>query len=407
MFLPDERVRTAYIEYAKRWQKLNFRINAIKEAESEYPIKMEVFDENIFAFNCRNGTLHLDTMEFKPHNSADFLTKMAHVKYDPKARCERWEQFISEIIPNDPETADFLQRALGYSLTGETQHECMFILWGRKTRNGKGTLCESILRIMGDYGRSVSPETLAQKPNMMGNSATEDIARLAGVRFANISEPRKGLVLNAAMVKAMTGNDRLPARFLYENTFEFYPRFKLYINTNHRPSISDMTLFASDRIFIIIFEQHFEGEDRDTTLKAFFQKPGNQSGILNWLIDGYKKLQERGLEPSPAVRAAIDGYKYDSDKIAQFIDEVLIPDPNGEERTAAVRQEYEAWCKRNGYHAEGKGNFVQALTASDASLNIVKKRPRDGGSVTTLLLGYNLPNRGYYDQQSFEEMLGT
>jgi len=167
MALPDERVRTAYMEYAKRWQKLNFRQNAIKEAESEYPIQMKEFDEKTFAFNCRNGTLHLNTMEFKKHDSADFLTKMADVRYDPKARCERWEQFISEIIPNDLATADFLQRALGYSLTGETQHECMFILWGRKTRNGKGTLCESIMRIMGDYGRAVSPETLAQKPNLM------------------------------------------------------------------------------------------------------------------------------------------------------------------------------------------------------------------------------------------------
>ena len=126
---------------------------------------------------------------------------------------------------------------------------------------------------------------------------------------------------------------------------------------------------------------------------------------MNWLIDGYKKLQERGLEPSPAVRAAIDGYKYNSDKIAQFFDEVMIPTPDGEERTAAVRQEYEAWCKRNGYRAEGTGNFVQALIASDASLDIVRRRPRDGGSVTTLLLGYILPNRGYYEQQTFDEML--
>ena len=105
------------------------------------------------------------------------------------------------------------------------------------------------------------------------------------------------------------------------------------------------------------------------------------------------------------MRAAIAEYKYDCDKIAQFFDEVMIPDPNGEERTAAVRQEYTAWCKRNGYQAEGKNTFTQALIASDASLTIVKKRPRDGGSVTNFLLGYTLPKHSYYDQQSFDEML--
>jgi putative DNA primase/helicase len=405
MQMEDERQRTAYIDFCRKWQKLRFRLNAIREAQSEYPIEMETFDADIYAFNCRNGTLHLDTMEFKPHDSADFLTKMAPVKYDPKARCERWEQFISEIIPGDPATAEFLQTALGYALTGETKYECMFILWGLKTRNGKGTLCESIMRIMGDYGRSVSPESLAHKPNFMGSSANEDIARLAGIRFANISEPSKSLVLNAAMVKAMTGNDRLPARYLYENTFEYYPRFKIYINTNHRPNINDMTLFASNRIYIICFERHFAEGEQDLELKTEFQKPGNQSGILNWLIDGYKLLKERGLTPSPAVRAAIDGYKHDSDKIGQFIEEMLVPDPNGEERTAAVRQEYTAWCKRNGYQAEGKTTFNQALAASDCATVVHNKRPRGGGGPTTLLLGYTLPNHSHFEQQTFEEIL--
>jgi putative DNA primase/helicase len=399
MALPDERVRTAYIEYAKRWQKLAFRVNAIKEAESEYPIQMKEFDEKTFAFNCRNGTLHLDTMEFKEHDSADFLTKMADVRYDPKARCERWEQFISEIIPNDPETADFLQRALGYSLTGETQHECMFILWGRKTRNGKGTLCESVLKIMGDYGRSVNAETLAHKHNQMGNMPSEDIARLAGVRFANISEPSKGLVLNAAQVKSLTGNDSILARFLFENSFEFYPRFKIYINTNYRPNIQDMTLFKSNRIYIISFERHFEGEAQDTTLKEAFAKPANQSGILNWLVAGYKILKERGLVPSPAVLAATDSYRYDSDKIAQFIEDCLTPDPNGEARTSAVYKEYQSWCKRNGVRFEGATNFKQALSAT---AQIVRKRPRGGGGLTTLLVGFSLPDSVEWEQQMLD-----
>ena len=400
--IKDERRRSDYINYCRKWQKLSFRDNVIKEAIGEYPMTMEAFDTDLFAYNCKNGTLHLDTMEFKPHDSEDFITKMADVKYDPKARCERWEQFISEIIPGDPATANFLQRALGYSLSGETQYECMFILWGKLTRNGKGTLCESIMRIMGDYGRSVSPESLAHKPNFMGSSANEDIARLAGIRFANISEPSKSLVLNAAMVKAMTGNDRLPARFLYENTFEFYPRFKMYINANHRPIVNDPTLFTSNRVYNIPFERHFEEDEQDKTLKSAFQKPGNQSGILNWLIEGYKNLKARGLEPSQAVRDAVSEYHHDSDKVGQFIDEVLVPDPNGEARLPAVYNAYQSWCKRSGVRYEGVQNFNQALKTA---CRVEKKRPRSGGGATPLLLGFNLPSDDYYGQQSLFEMV--
>jgi putative DNA primase/helicase len=135
----DERSRTAYIDYCKKWQKFTFRETVVKEAQSAYPIKMEAFDADLHAFNCWNGTLHLDMMDFRSHDSADFLTKISKVKYAPKAKCDRWEQFISEIMPGDPATAEFLRTIMGYALTGETQYECLFILYGVTTRNGKGT----------------------------------------------------------------------------------------------------------------------------------------------------------------------------------------------------------------------------------------------------------------------------
>ena len=402
--IKDERTRTAYWDYCKKWMRCSFRETVIKEAQSEYPMRMEEFDTNVYAFNCENGTLFLDTMEFKPHNSADFITKKSNVRYDPAARCERWEQFIGEIMvaekttTPDTETAEFLQTAMGYALSGETRYECMFILFGKTTRNGKGTLCESVMRVMGDYGRSVKPETLAQKQNAMGNTANEDIARLNGVRFANISEPDQRLVLNAATVKSMTGNDSQPARFLYENSFEFYPRFKIFMNTNYRPNIRDMTLFTSNRVYTIPFYRHFDKGEQDITLKDEFQKPVNQSGILNWLIAGYRLLKERGLEPSPAVSAATAEYAHDSDKIGQFVEDVLIEDPVGEERTQAVYQHYKSWCNKNGLRYENQKNFNQAL---GAFAEVKRKRPRGGGSETTLLFGYALPRSSSdYEQSS-------
>ena len=154
----------------------------------------------------------------------------------------------------------------GYALSGDTRFECLFILFGATTRNGKGTLMESVLSVMGDYGSTVRPETISMKQNVSSQNPTEDIARLAGIRFANISEPSKGLLLNAAQVKSMTGNDTLNARFLHENSFDFRPQFKIFMNTNYLPVITDITLFSSGRIMIIPFERHFEENEQDKTL---------------------------------------------------------------------------------------------------------------------------------------------
>ena len=149
----------------------------------------------------------------------------------------------------------------------------MFFYFGETTRNGKGTLMETVLIILGDYGATVRPETIATKYNPNSQNPSEDIARLTGIRFANISEPGRGLLLNAAQVKTMTGSDTLNARFLHENSFDFRPQFKLYVNTNYLPVITDMTVFTSDRVLIVPFERHFEPWEQDKGLKAEFRKP--------------------------------------------------------------------------------------------------------------------------------------
>lgn len=147
----------------------------------------------------------------------------------------------------DADLADFLQRSLGYALTGDTSQECMFILYGATSRNGKGTAMETFLKIMGDYGKTSNPDMLAAKFRG-GNTGgpSEEVARLVGARFVNISEPEKKITFNAVLVKRMTGNDTINARFLNENSFDFVPVFKIFINTNYLPNVNDMTLFQSD-----------------------------------------------------------------------------------------------------------------------------------------------------------------
>ncbi len=385
--IKDSDRRRIYISYATRWQHHSVRVNILKDAQVYHPIPYSKFDSDIYIFNCKNGTLHLDTMEFTEHKPSDRLTKISEVIYNPDARCPRFADFVNEICQGDNDKAKFLQTALGYSLSGDTKHECMFILYGATTRNGKGTLCESVLKVLGDYGITSRPETISMKINQSSNSPSEDIARLSGVRFVNISEPGKGLTLDAAKLKSMTGNDTINARFLHENSFDYKPQFKLYINTNYLPVANDMTLFSSGRLVIIPFERHFEEHEQDKTLKTEFAKEESQSAILNWLIEGYKVQSRDGLQLPESVKTATQSYQNDSDKIRCFAADCLIRDANCEEKTADVYSRYQDWCGENGYFAEGMRTFKQSLmTFAD----VKKKRPNTGGTATTMLVGYKL-----------------
>lgn len=387
--IQDERQRSAYIEYCRKWQQRRYRETVLKDAQGVYPISMREFDQDPFMFNCSNGTLHLGTMEFKPHCSEDRLTKISSVKYEPDARSERFETFIYEITSGDTEKARFLQKAFGYGISGDTRYECLFILYGATTRNGKGTLCESVLKVLGSYGCTARPETISIKSNTNSANPSEDIARLAGVRFANIPEPSRGLVLNSAQVKSMTGNDTINARFLHENSFDFSPQFKLYINTNYLPVINDMTLFSSGRVVIIPFERHFSESEQDKNLKREFAKAKNQSAILNWLVEGYRLLTEEGFTQPESVKAATDTYRHDSDKIVLFMEDALEECPNSEVRTSEVYARYQRWCSENGCYYENARNFKQALSTI---ARVERKRPRSGGGLTTLLIGYKMSN---------------
>ena len=385
--IADEGVRTAFLEVCKKWQQRRYRETFLKEAQSVYPIYMKCFDRDIYLFNCKNGTLDLESGVFREHRAEDLITKVSMVDFVPDATSERFVRFVDEITSGDKEKAIYLQKTLGYGISGDTRYECMFFLYGETTRNGKGTLMESVLSVMGDYGRAVRPETIALKSNNNSSSPTEDIARLAGIRFANISEPSRGLFLNAAQVKNMTGNDTLNARFLHENSFDFKPQFKLYVNTNYLPVINDMTIFSSNRVHIIPFDRHFEEWEQDKSLKAEFATDGARSAILNWLVEGFRLLQKEGFQTPKSVLDATEAYAHDSDKIAQFAEDKLIEDAASEVRTAFVYEQYKSWCTENGCYAENSRNFNHELRKFG---RVERKRPRVGGEKTTMLIGYRL-----------------
>jgi putative DNA primase/helicase len=385
--IKDENLRKTYIKSAGKWQERRKREIILRDAQDVYPLSMSEFDSDIYLLNCLNGTLNLKDGDFYPHQAKDYITKMAGVNYDPSARCDRWIAFIDEVMCGDKEKADFFQKSLGYALTGDTRHESMFILFGATTRNGKGTSMETFLNICGDYGRTSRPETIGMKMNSSSSAPSEDVARLAGARFVNISEPDKRLVLSAALLKSLTGNDTINARFLHENSFDFRPQFKIFINTNHLPTVTDLTLLTSGRVKIIPFERHFEEWEQDKNLKNLFSKKENLSGILNWVIEGYRKLQTDGFKVPDSVKEATYDYHKENDKIGLFVEERLIKDANAEERTSALYFAYQNWCRGNGYYTENARNFKSSLASIG---RIARKRPKAGGGMTTLLIGYKL-----------------
>lgn len=383
--ITEEDARKRFIDRVRKLQLRKNRETMLKDAMSVYPISMQAFDRNKYLFNCKNGTLDMRTLEFREHRPEDYLTMESGITYDPEADCPRWHSFIQEVMCGDKDLADFLQRSLGYALTGDTSQECMFILYGATSRNGKGTAMETFLKIMGDYGKTSNPDMLATKFRG-GNTGgpSEEVARLVGARFVNISEPEKKITFNAALVKRMTGNDTINARFLNENSFDFVPVFKIFINTNYLPNVNDMTLFQSGRLKIIPFNRHFEEGEQDQGLKGQFAKTENLSGIFNWCLEGYKKFCQQGLESPAAVKTATEDYKDDSDRIGQFIEAWIEKDETSELRSSAAYQLYTKWCEENGYSSENQKNFKNAI---GVHFRIARKRPKGGGGMTTIIVG--------------------
>ncbi len=399
--LPDHEMK-ACLDWAGRWSKANNRKTYIQEAASVYPVSESDFDRDIWLLNLNNGTLDLRTKELRAHDPDDLITHLAPVDYDPNAKCPRWERFVREIMePGDSEELGrgvdkeqaqtqkegFLQRFLGLSLSGDTREESFLIMYGPTSRNGKSVCVEVVRAVLGDYAKTAQAETLMVTSRKDGRGPSEDVARLAGARMVSVGELPQGGSMDTSVVKQLTGRDAVTARFLGQNSFTYVPQFKLLLHTNYLPKCQDLACFDSGRVLVLPFSRHFEEWEQDKTLKDEFRKPENLSAVLNWLLEGLQEYMVQGLNPPPAVRAAVASYRKDSDKIARFVEEALVEDSREESRTSLVYLAYQNWCRENGQFPENSRNFNRGLER--AGLQIVRKRPRDGnGGPTTMLLGY-------------------
>ncbi len=388
--IDDGKLKTEYIKHVARMGSRRTRKTMIDDARSAYYITNDDLDKDLYLLNCQNGILDLKTFKFMKHSPEFLMTKLAPVFYNPDAKSEEWEKFVSEVMQNDKSKIEYLQKLLGYSLTGGTNEECCYLLYGATTRNGKSTLVETYAFMLGNsdgYALNMKPETLAQKQNSDSRQASGDIARLAGCRFLNASEPPKRMIFDVALLKNLLGRDSITARHLHQSEFQFIPVFKLFINTNYLPLITDDTLFSSGRLNVITFDRHFEPHEQDKTLKDRLKKPENLSGLLNWCVAGLKKYYDEGAIPPDAVTTATNEYRANSDKIGNFISECLEKSSTNS-TVKTIYEMYSEWCRDNGFGSENKSNF----TAELKSKGLIGPGKVNGLSYKAVVLGYSPGN---------------
>jgi putative DNA primase/helicase len=336
----------------------DYRIRAMMrcaEAEPGIAVLESDFDLDPWALNVGNGTIDLRTGCLHDHDRRDMLTKLAPVEFDASARCPRWEAFVSEIMNGDRGMVEFLQRAVGYSLTGDTFEQVLFLLHGSGA-NGKSTFLELLHAMLGDYAWRANAGTFCEQ---RGDRPRPDIAGLVGKRMVTALEIGEGGRLSEPIIKSVTGSDTLTARHLFEREFEFVPQFKLWLAANHKPEIRATDHAMWRRVLLIPFDVTFDGAARDDQLGATLRS--ELPGILQWALEGCRAwLVDRDLRAPERVAAATAEYREESDVLAAFIDECCetgTTTPPLRESARALFQAYRRWSESNSETAMNQTAF--------------------------------------------------
>lgn len=349
----DSDLRKATATWAKQSESHSRLVALMALATSipPIPVKRAEFDTNAWMLNCMNGTIDLRTGELHPHRKDDMLTKVAPATYLPGADCAGniWRSYLAGVQP-DQTICDFLQRAAGYTLTGDCSEEVLFFLHGPAAA-GKSTFVEALKSALGDYSATLDFSVLLKsRYDSDGRSANPEIAKLPGTRMAISIEVSEGKRLAEGLVKTLTGGDTISARGLYErrNT-EFVPQFKLWLVANDAPRMRDTDDALWRRVLIIPFNRSIPPESRDPRIKQElrFSEQG-RAAVLAWAVQGCLLWQQYGLAPPPAVQIATQAMRLEMDPCADFWAERCAFGATYQTAAADLRREYLDWCEKNG-----------------------------------------------------------
>jgi putative DNA primase/helicase len=343
---------TAASERAKQNEQHRLRSRKTREAvmresQAQLAIHFDLLDRDPMLLNTPGGTVDLRTGELRPSDRAAYCTKITTVA-PSKEKPVRWLKFIEEITVRDKLLADYLQRVCGYCLTGDTREHGLFFLYGSGA-NGKGTFTRALQNILGEYAAVIPNDMLMAKQN---EAHPTEIASLRGARMATAGEVEDGARWAESKLKSITGGDRIKARFMRQDFFEFYPQFKLVIHGNHKPKLRNVGEAIKRRLHLVPFNATFEKTKDgllDEKLKAEY------SGILQWCIDGCVAWQREGLNRPTAVNDATEAYLEGQDTLGEFLEAYTRNDGNGKVMPGELYSRYKLW-------AEARGEFVLSQT---------------------------------------------
>ena len=348
--------QSAMFKWINKTCNSNAKENMIKELQhiENIPILMSEMDTQNDLFNCQNGIINLRNGELLKHEPNYFCTKISDCICDISgAKPELWLNFLDDITCGDKELQAYLQKAVGYSLTGSVREQCLFFLYGMG-RNGKSTFLDIISCIAGTYANHAQPETLMLK-SQLNSGTTSDIARLKGARFVTSVEPNENVKLNEGLVKQLTGGDKVTARFLYGKEFEYTPEFKIWLGANHKPIIRGTDDGIWRRIRLIPFVAQIPDEKVDKNLKYKLKKELPQ--ILKWAVDGALLWQKEGLQSPPCVVKATQEYRYEMDTMSRFFSEYVTYDSNAKMKASVLYNYYCEWATQNNEYVMSMTKF--------------------------------------------------
>ena len=316
----------------------------VKQAQSfeEVAVVAADLDSNPWLLNVANGTVDLRTGKITAHRREDLQTKQAAVAFDSEAEAAIWHTFLDKVLPSR-DVQKYVQRLVGYTLSGVTTEQCLAFLYGTG-RNGKSVFTGILEALVGDYWCKTRAETLMLRKN--AGAVNNDVAALVGKRLVTVSEVGEGERLNEALVKDLTGNDIITARFLYGEFFTFRPAFKLWMYGNHRPTITGTDTGIWRRIRLIPFLVTIPEGEVDPYLPDKLRS--ELSGILNWALEGCRKWQQEGISTPKEVKDATQEYRAEMDSLQQFLNDCCTTGENLSVTSAELYRAYRTWCVDNG-----------------------------------------------------------
>jgi putative DNA primase/helicase len=299
------------------------------------------WDADPWLLGVPNGVVDLRAGGLRVGRQNDKITVVTKATFDAQASCPRWHRFLNEIFEGDTELIDYVWRAVGYSASGHTSEQCLFLCHGRGA-NGKSTLLETLRFALGEYAYNTPFSTLELQSR---SSIPNDVAALAGRRLVVSSETNESSRFNEARVKALTGGDTITARLLYKEFFEFGPTAKYWLALNHVPSVKDDSHGFWRRVRLIPFLHKFEGQEQNMRLTAELQ--GEAPGILAWMVSGCLEWRRRGLASPQQVKSATESFRQLMDAVGEFIEDECVLDTGAEVSSADIWTSYLDYCNEN------------------------------------------------------------